>query len=184
MIPPPPAPAKPRKTMSSVILLEKPEATLPIMKTAMAKHSAAFLPNMSLKRPYNGWKLVEVSRLAEGTQDDTDPAWNAADMVGRAVATMTESSVEVTMHSASPEKTAMTFLKGSKFVWSVKLTASSVLSAFVLVVCSVEIIAVTASRSETEMVTSPTEAADGGFASLDIKASVGGSSESVYGMSV
>jgi hypothetical protein len=61
-IPPPPIPVHARKIISSTIDLEKPEARLPSMNTAMATHSAAFRPKMSLKRPYIGWKAVDVKR--------------------------------------------------------------------------------------------------------------------------
>jgi hypothetical protein len=63
-----------------------------------------------------------VRRYAEGTQETTDPALNAADMVGITVATMTESRLETTTHSASPAKMGRSFLKGKRFVWSVSST--------------------------------------------------------------
>ena len=43
-----------------------------------------------------------------------------AEMVGRAVATIVASRQETRMQSASPKKTAMAFLRGSKFVWPVR----------------------------------------------------------------
>ena len=48
----------------------------------------------------------------------------AAEIVGRAVATIVESKQETRMQSASPKKTAMTFFRGSRFVWSVRETVS------------------------------------------------------------
>jgi hypothetical protein len=63
-----------------------------------------------------------VRRYAEGTQETTDPALNAADMVGITVATMTESRLDTTTHSASPVKMGRSFLKGKRFVWSVSST--------------------------------------------------------------
>jgi hypothetical protein len=73
-------------------------------------------------RPYSGRKHVEVRRYAEGTQETTDPALNAADMVGITVATMTESRLETTTHSARPAKMGRSFLKGKRLVWSVSST--------------------------------------------------------------
>ena len=64
----------------------------------------------------SGWKAVDVRKYAEGTQEATDPALKAAEIVGKAVATIVESSVETRMQSASPKKTAMTFLCGSRLV--------------------------------------------------------------------
>ena len=81
---------------------------------------AAFLPKISLKRPYSGWKTVEVSKKAAGTQDMTEPAFNAVEMVDMAVAITTLSSDETEIQRAKLRKTMMTFLKGSKFVWSVR----------------------------------------------------------------
>ena len=86
------------------------------MKNIIAAAKAAFLPKMSLNRPYNGWKQVEAKRSAEGTQDTIDPALKTEDIVGIAVATMTESTVDTTMHTAKPRKHAITFLKGRKLV--------------------------------------------------------------------
>ena len=86
------------------------------MKNTIAKVRAAFLPKMSLNRPYNGWKQVEAKRSAEGTQDTIDPALKAEDIVGIAAATMTESMTDTTIHGAKPSKHAITFLKGSKLV--------------------------------------------------------------------
>ena len=86
------------------------------MKTTIATVRATFLPKMSLNRPYNGWKQVEVKRSAEGTQDTIDPALKAEDIVGIAVATMTVSMTDTIMHRAKPRKHAITFLKGSKLV--------------------------------------------------------------------
>ena len=86
------------------------------MKTTIAKVRAAFLPKMSLNRPYNGWKQVEVRRSAEGTQDTIDPALKAEDIVGIAVATMTESMIDTTIHRAKPRKHAIIFLEGRKLV--------------------------------------------------------------------
>ena len=86
------------------------------MKTTIATVKAAFLPKISLNRPYSGWKQVDVRRYAEGTQDTIDPALKAADIVGIAVATMTESKADTTIHTAKPRKHAITFLKGRKLV--------------------------------------------------------------------
>ena len=41
---------------------------------------------------------------------------NAAEIVGRAVATIVESRQETRIHSESPKKTAITFFRGSRFV--------------------------------------------------------------------
>jgi hypothetical protein len=79
---------------------------------------------MSLKRPYNGWKAVDVKRYAEGTQEDIEPALKNEDIVGRAVAAITESRLVTTMQSERPRKTATIFLKGRRFVWSVSLISS------------------------------------------------------------
>lgn len=74
-------------------------------------------------RPYSGWKHVDVSRYADGTQETTEPALNADEIVGIAVAMMTESSVETTTHSASPRKMGSSFRVGSLLVWSVSSTS-------------------------------------------------------------
>lgn len=63
-----------------------------------------------------------MSNEAEGTQEDTAPALKYAVMVGRAVATIVESSVVITIQQAIPKKTMMSFLKGSRFVWSISRT--------------------------------------------------------------
>jgi len=68
-----------------------------------------------------------VSRYPEGTQDTTEPALNASDIVGRAVATIVESSVDTRMHRERLQKTATTFLKGRRFVWSVSEITSAAL---------------------------------------------------------
>jgi hypothetical protein len=73
-------------------------------------------------RPYSGRKHVEVRRYADGTQDTIDPALNADDMVGITVATMTESRLETTTHSASPAKMGRCFLNGNRLLWSVSST--------------------------------------------------------------
>lgn len=54
--------------------------------------------------------------MAEGTHDDTAPALNTADIVGKAVATMVESSAEIMRHEANPRKTTNICLKGRRFV--------------------------------------------------------------------
>jgi hypothetical protein len=59
---------------------------------------------------------------ADGTQETTDPALNVDDMVGIVVATMTESRVDTTTHSARPKKMGTSFLNGNLFVWSVSST--------------------------------------------------------------
>lgn len=102
--------------MTSLIFLENPAARFPSMKTPMARHNAAFLPKISENRPYNGWNAVEVSRYVDGMNEDTDPAWNSAEMLGSAVATRVMSSVETTMQTASPANTETTLRKGSRFV--------------------------------------------------------------------
>jgi len=65
---------------------------------------------------------VDVSRVAAGTQEETDPAWKTAEIVGRAVATMVESRAETTRQQARLRKTTRTFRKGRRFVWSVSST--------------------------------------------------------------
>jgi hypothetical protein len=60
-----------------------------------------------------------VRRYAAGTQDTSEPASKWDEIVGIAVAMITVSSVETTMHSARPKKQATTFLKGRRLVWSV-----------------------------------------------------------------
>ena len=79
-----------------------------------------------------GWNAVEVRKYEEGTQDATEPALKKAEMVGRAVATIVESRQETRMQSESPKNTAMTFLRGSRFVWSVRETVSECGSATVV----------------------------------------------------
>lgn len=54
MIPPPPAPEMPLKTINCIIVFEKPAAKFPIMKIVIESPRAAFLPNMSLNLPYIG----------------------------------------------------------------------------------------------------------------------------------
>ena len=49
-----------------------------------------------------------------------------------AVATIVESRQETRMQSESPKKTAMTFLRGRRFVWSVRETVSECGSATVV----------------------------------------------------
>ena len=49
-----------------------------------------------------------------------DPALNSAATDGNAVATIVESRVDTKMHNDRLENTTITFLKGSRFVWSVK----------------------------------------------------------------
>lgn len=51
---------------------------------------------------------MDVRRNADGTQETIAPALNVDDMVGIAVETMTESTLETTMQSARPRNTAMT----------------------------------------------------------------------------
>lgn len=77
----------------------------------------------SENRPYKGWNAVEVSNEAEATQEDTAPALKAADIVGRAVATIVESSEVTTIQLASPRYTIRIFLNGRRFVWSVSWTS-------------------------------------------------------------
>lgn len=67
-----------------------------------------------------GWNAVEVRKYADGTQEMMDPARKAVEMVGSAVATMTESSVETMMHSERPMNTVMIVRNGRRFVWSVR----------------------------------------------------------------
>lgn len=50
-ITPPPAPAIARNRISSMMFLENPAASDPIVYVHIAKHSACFRPNMSLSRP-------------------------------------------------------------------------------------------------------------------------------------
>lgn len=94
------------------------------MKMDMAMVIAALRPKMSLKRPYRGWKAVDVKRYAEGTHETIDPALKATEMVGMAVAMITVSKVDTTIQSARPRKQAIIFLNGSKFVWSVNSTGA------------------------------------------------------------
>ena len=63
---------------------------------------------------------MEVSKYAEGTHEETEPALNAADIRGRAVATMVLSKQDTRAQRDRPPNTASTLLKGSRFVWSVK----------------------------------------------------------------
>lgn len=93
------------------------------MKRPMARHREAFRPNISLKRPYSGRKLVEVSIYAAGTQAETVPALNEADMVGNAVATTVESRLETSKHIDKPTKTITICRNGSKLLWSVRLNS-------------------------------------------------------------
>lgn len=65
-----------------------------------------------------------MRRYDAGTHEMTEPALKYDEMVGRAVAAMTESKVETTMQSERPAKTAMIFLKGRRLVWSVSVIAS------------------------------------------------------------
>lgn len=86
-----------------------------------------------------------MSRYADGTQDAMAPASKKSPMVGSAVATITESKVDTNMHSESPAKTAMTFLNGKRFVWSVSVTGS-VASDFNNWFCSVSSVLVVSVR--------------------------------------
>lgn len=110
--------------MSWIMVFEKPAAKFPIINIDIATMSITFLPKISLNLPYNGWKQVDVSKYADGTHDTTEPALNAVEIVGRAVATVTESSVLTTMHMLRPRKVPSTFLKGRRLVWSVSWTSS------------------------------------------------------------
>lgn len=112
-----------------MMLLENPDIRFPVMKMAMARDIAAFLPKISLNRPYSGWNAVDVKRYADGTQDTTEPALKTEDIVGMAVATITESRAETTTHRDSPRNTTTIFLKGRRFVWSVNCTDSLLLKA-------------------------------------------------------
>jgi hypothetical protein len=76
--------------------------------------------------PYKGWNAVDVSNEAAATQEDTDPALKAEDIVGRAVATIVESSDVTTMQLASPRNTIIIFLRGRAFVWSVSLISTRI----------------------------------------------------------
>ena len=67
---------------------------------------------------------MDVRKYADGTHETTAPALKAADMVGRAVATMVESRQETRMQRARPKKTAITLRRGRRFVWSVSDTVS------------------------------------------------------------
>jgi hypothetical protein len=73
-------------------------------------------------RPYSGRKHVEVRRYADGTHETIDPALNADEMVGITVATITESRLETTTHSARPAKMGRSFLNGNRLLWSVSST--------------------------------------------------------------
>ena len=64
---------EPLTTMSSIILLEKPETMFPTIKIPMHRQSMAFRPNMSENRPYNGWHTIEVSKLTVGMKYATEP---------------------------------------------------------------------------------------------------------------
>lgn len=86
------------------------------MNTTIDTDNAAFLPNISLKRPYSGWKLVDVSKKLAGTQEMTAPASNVSEMVGSAVATTTESREETMMQSPRLRNTKTILSNGSKLV--------------------------------------------------------------------
>lgn len=91
------------------------------MNILIATQSTALRPKISLKRPHNGWKVVEVRRKADGTQETMAPALNEDEIVGKAVYTMTESMLDTTTHRAKPKNTAMTCRSGRMLVWSVSL---------------------------------------------------------------
>lgn len=67
---------------------------------------------------------MEVRRYEDGTHDTIAPALKATEMVGMAVAMMTVSRVDTTMHSDSPRKHAMILFSGSRLVWSVSSTSA------------------------------------------------------------
>ena len=94
------------------------------MNTTIDTDNAAFLPKISLNRPYSGWKLVDVSKKAAGTQETIAPASKASEIVGSAVATTTESSAETTMQSAKLRNTMTILSNGSKLVWSASVIRS------------------------------------------------------------
>ena len=112
--------------INCMIVFEKPASKFPIMYIVMAAVNAAFLPNISLNLPYNGWKQVVVKRYAAGTHDTMDPALKAAEMVGRAVATLTVSRAVTSKQRERPKKQVITFLKGRMLVWSVSFKCPSV----------------------------------------------------------
>lgn len=117
--------------------LDSPEAKLPIINKPIAVANVALRPKIlsvgtvgvhftvisvyaySEKRPYNGWKAVEVSNVADGTHEAIEPALKKDEIVGRAVATIVESNADTTMHPANPRNTTRILRKGRRLVWSV-----------------------------------------------------------------
>lgn len=103
IMPPPPAPATPRKMINCVIDLESPAAKHPTIYILMAAQRPALRPNMSLSRPHSGWKAVEVSRYADGTHDETDPALKYEVIVGKAVAVIVASRLDTRIHQQNSD---------------------------------------------------------------------------------
>ena len=76
---------------------------------------------------HRGWNAVDVSRYADGTHEDTEPALKCVEILGSAVATIVLSNVETRAHRLSPPKMVSTRLKGSRLVWSVKAISTLLL---------------------------------------------------------
>lgn len=73
-------------------------------------------PKISLKRPHNGWKVVDVKKKAEGTHEAMAPALNDEAIVGKAVDMITESMLDTTTHRAKPMNTAINCRRGRMLV--------------------------------------------------------------------
>lgn len=101
---PPPAPAIAREISNCISVVENPVAKLPTININNATVIDTFLPNISLNRPYNIWKLVVLKRYTVDTSCTTDPAWKAAVSVGMVVGTIVESKAETMRQRARLKK--------------------------------------------------------------------------------